>query len=717
MKKVNKFSFPIDANKVDLANELSIMETGINGAVGLAGTFDNFTSNEQTKVPTLNGLNISQLASLDNTIDYGDENIWASGLSTVGAGASLGGAVGSIFGPIGTVVGGAIGGLGGFATGLLNADKRNNQKDLAEREYTKEFNSNINAQQQNIMQQKNASNYNLAAYGGEFTNGLTIFDTGGQHEQNPYGGILQGIGSNGKPNMVEEGEVKWDDYIFSNRLKVNTDSDANFYLPKKVVNSTFATAAKKLSKAATEEFDPITKRTQDVMLGRLKDAQDTQKNVTEYEEDFNTIASDMGLNDQIYAAGGKIHIKESKKGTFTAAAKKHGKSVQEFAQQVLGNKNSYSSAMVKKANFARNAASWHDLGGNLYSVGGEIRNTNNRVNISPIGINRFDNGDYLQSIRYESQFGFPIVASPTKMNDSTPKYNSGFFPNIATYSSNIIDIPSPMKGEIVSTTVKEPDKYRSPITTKKGATPKYNSKEKIAPLESITTTFTPGPFNTITPSKALIMGTQPSINSKENDAPVNYNQLLEYAPTLSNLGLTLEAMAERPANIKYPRLNLSGYKQDEDFIPRLINPEFIASKLRQNAAAQRRSIMESSGGSHGAALAGIMPTNATTTQALGDAYMNADDTNYQRILNAKQLNNAARATNAQLALEQFKQNMTLDQAEQMYNLQSQAARRNAIRNGLNALSSNLADIARYQTDRQATVKATGYTREGNKSRD
>jgi hypothetical protein len=59
-----------------------------------------------------------------------------------------------------------------------------------------------------------------------------------------------------------------------------------------------------------------------------------------------------------------IHIKPSKKGTFTAAAKKHGKSVQGFASQVLANKENYSPAMVKKANFARNAAKWkHKEGG------------------------------------------------------------------------------------------------------------------------------------------------------------------------------------------------------------------------------------------------------------------------------------------------------------------------------------------------------------------
>ena len=61
-----------------------------------------------------------------------------------------------------------------------------------------------------------------------------------------------------------------------------------------------------------------------------------------------------------------IHIKPSKRGTFTAAAKRRGKGVQGFASQVLANKGNYSPAMVKKANFARNAAKWKkELGGFL----------------------------------------------------------------------------------------------------------------------------------------------------------------------------------------------------------------------------------------------------------------------------------------------------------------------------------------------------------------
>ena len=81
------------------------------------------------------------------------------------------------------------------------------------------------------------------------------------------------------------------------------------------------------------------------------------------------ISSGYGVDDiKEYASGGKIHIKPSKRGTFTAAAKKHGKSVQAFASQVLAHKENYSPAMVKKAVFAKN------FGGRKHANGGYLLN-------------------------------------------------------------------------------------------------------------------------------------------------------------------------------------------------------------------------------------------------------------------------------------------------------------------------------------------------------
>lgn len=72
------------------------------------------------------------------------------------------------------------------------------------------------------------------------------------------------------------------------------------------------------------------------------------------------------FEDQMKAGG--IYIKPSKRGTFTAAAKKRGMGVQEFAGKVLANKSNYSTAMVKKANFAKNASKWKHADGGIVEV-------------------------------------------------------------------------------------------------------------------------------------------------------------------------------------------------------------------------------------------------------------------------------------------------------------------------------------------------------------
>lgn len=71
---------------------------------------------------------------------------------------------------------------------------------------------------------------------------------------------------------------------------------------------------------------------------------------------------------------GGIHIDKNKRGTFTAAATKHGMGVQEFASKVLANKEDYSPAMVKKANFARNASRWKKPAGGVISINGNVKN-------------------------------------------------------------------------------------------------------------------------------------------------------------------------------------------------------------------------------------------------------------------------------------------------------------------------------------------------------
>lgn len=58
---------------------------------------------------------------------------------------------------------------------------------------------------------------------------------------------------------------------------------------------------------------------------------------------------------EIFKKGHKIHIKKKNRGKFTESAKKAGMGVQEYARHILSNKDKYSSTLVKRANFARNA--------------------------------------------------------------------------------------------------------------------------------------------------------------------------------------------------------------------------------------------------------------------------------------------------------------------------------------------------------------------------
>lgn len=294
-----------------------------------------------------------------------DESMGLAGFS----GALSGASAGSAAGPWGALAGG----IAGLAGGLFGASNRNRQREEANRRVFQAMMA-----QNTLLSQKEAQNAlaNIVAFGGwvgthggDYPTGFSEFNEGGSHETNANGGILQGIDPNGNPNLVEEGETKWDNYIFSKRLKVPKGFGKAYDLGR-VDKKSYADASKKLSKESEERpFDPISTRGRDAMLGRLQQAQEAQKYIDKADEAMNEIFDINELGDILYAEGGGIHIKPSKRGTFTAAAKKHGKGVQEFARQVLANKENYSSAMVKKANFARNASKWHDDGGWLQSAG------------------------------------------------------------------------------------------------------------------------------------------------------------------------------------------------------------------------------------------------------------------------------------------------------------------------------------------------------------
>ena len=215
-------------------------------------------------------------------------------LGTVGDtlnGVQQGQQFGSSFGSSwGGYTGAALGGIAHMSKSLIEGKLKDDEAkqravqlhELGEQK-KQQLKNNIETVNMNIMQDKTKQAYlHSAAYGGhmptgDFTNGMTFFSEGGSHEENPYQGIQQGIAPDGKPNLVEEGEWKYNDYIYSKRLKV-PKKDYELLGLKENKEYSYADAAEMLQKESEERpNDPISKKQLDVMMGRLKNSQETLK--------------------------------------------------------------------------------------------------------------------------------------------------------------------------------------------------------------------------------------------------------------------------------------------------------------------------------------------------------------------------------------------------------------------------------------------------------
>lgn len=134
-------------------------------------------------------------------------------------------------------------------------------------------------------------------------------------------------------------------------------------------------------------------------------------------------------------SGGGIHIKPENKGKFTSWAKSHGMGVQEAAKHVMANKEDYSSTIVKRANFAKNAAGWkHENGGvqmvpglaDIMRLGGMADNNNALGFISSsydhggevFENNEFEGGGYTVKRSHDRKGKTHVVIGP----DGTKKY-------------------------------------------------------------------------------------------------------------------------------------------------------------------------------------------------------------------------------------------------------------------------------------------------------
>lgn len=117
----------------------------------------------------------------------------------------------------------------------------------------------------------------LHTYGTDWSNGITLIGNGGTHEENPLGGIPISIAPDGNPNLVEEGEAIFNDYVFSNSIKVPKAVREKYKLKGKK-DMTFADAVKNVQKESEERpNDPISKRGLEDIINKLIAEQEMQR--------------------------------------------------------------------------------------------------------------------------------------------------------------------------------------------------------------------------------------------------------------------------------------------------------------------------------------------------------------------------------------------------------------------------------------------------------
>lgn len=168
----------------------------------------------------------------------------------------------------------ALGGPLDFGTGAIGYDFTN--------QYLNSKNNTSLGLNNNLVSMPNSfQGLDTFAFGGElntqgadFTNGLLHINNGGSHESNPYEGVPMGADAEGSPNLVEEGETVFNDYVFSNRIVV-PKAIRDKYKLRGTKKLTFAEASKKLAKESEERpNDPISQRGLEASMQELMMAQE-----------------------------------------------------------------------------------------------------------------------------------------------------------------------------------------------------------------------------------------------------------------------------------------------------------------------------------------------------------------------------------------------------------------------------------------------------------
>ena len=498
----------------------------------------------------------------------------------------------------------------------------------------------------------------LFTHGGIWSNGITEINEGGTHEENPFEGVQMGIDEQGIPNLVEEGEVVYNDYVFSKRMKVPKDVKKRL----KLKGDTFADAAKEISKESNERpNDPISKNGLDSFMSALAESQEEMRMKNE------------NRKANRYAKGGKL-------GNLFAGT---GDSPNTLIPGYL----------------------WYDNDGN---------NTDNRI-YSQNYINLNDDGTVNWESTYAPNSGFSRLRNYYINNWDNPSfkpYRDAYLNRLSSNNSNI-DLSKFTLDDFKRITSDRKWGYGHELNVN-GLENFMNPNPTIQPVDL----QIQGKIPTVADIQDDLRRSAEQIQHPQDRRRNNSLSYLRYAPALTS-GISSFAdifsnpdfsAADRVDSVDIQPALVSADPIGQYLSYRPFDRMFYINQLNKNAAAGRRAIQNTTGGNRAAALAGILAADANYGDNLGKLSRQAEEYNQalrervtgfnrqtdmfnsQQSLQAQSANQASRNNATQMRLAQAERVAQLRQAARdAYN-----ARRS---NNLNNFINNLGNIGWEEAQR------------------
>lgn len=470
----------------------------------------------------------------------------------------------------------------------------------------------------------------LNTYGGIYNGGLEYINNGHTHSENPYGGVPMGSDENGTPNLVEEGETIWNDYVFSNRLKVPETLTDKYKLSKDI---TFAEASKKLGKEIEETpNDPISKRTFNSFMQDLQQSQEevkAKKELAKAKRQFNKLSPQEQL--EILNGG---PVQEDNILLVNPNQSNPDNTPQQFAEGGYTDRNWLFDTMWEgapeyqdsylKGNIPYYQGKISDKG---YSVK-DIEDTDNYKNFTKYALTLPDTHSYWQTLSNKTGKDITYLKNNYERlrNDGklgwvhrTPKFN-----NISTQADTPFTIYQPLD----ALGNQKPFNMLSPYGMG------YSANDIVPFSDRVDNNG-----NTVIDLKNkefISADTKKKTNNKEDNGLLP--TWMRYAPIVGSAIGAASSLLSKPDESSADAI-LTAAREAGQYTPISFNPigdyiqynpfdrDYYINKLNAESGAARRAIIKQSSGNRGNAMAGILAADYNAQNQLGALARQAEEYN------------------------------------------------------------------------------------------